>query len=310
MEGGDLFERTSDDLAMRIGRRRRDERPTPAIDPTPGPDDLVFSLAGTLQSPEAGAKLLATSVSFDQTPMSLWEAKDNYLVAYGLDSLHVVAIKAVTAAFPTIQSLPDERVLICGPGVADGSTNAWIFSSGGELQIEANIGDGFEQVLTTPAGSIWVGYLDEGVFGGSDPAHHGIVRFDDSLTPVWKYPLSSSHGAVEDCYALNVDGESALSCFFSHFPIVRISGDHMSGWTGAPTGANGLLSAGESALLFGGYSDERKRVVRLHLKADGSTKQIGRGVIRGLPSDLPVAPLCRGPEAHVFIGANWYRASI
>lgn len=295
---------------MRVGRRRRDKRSTTAVDTPLGPDDLDFALAGTLQSPSPSARLLATGVSFENAPIALWEVSDSYIVSYGLDGNLAMTTKPLDARFPTIQSLPGDRVLICESRVAGTSTNAWIFSADGQAQSTAHIGDGIAHVLTTPAGSIWVGYFDEGVYGGSEPARHGIVRFDDSLTPVWKYPFSSPHGPVDDCYTLNVDGESAVSCFYSDFPIVRVSGAQMSGWTGAPTGSHGLLQSGASVLLFGGYSEDRNRVVRLALKKDGTAEQTGRGVVRGVPTDVPVSRFCRGAEAHVFVGADWYRASM
>jgi len=274
------------------------------------PDDLIFALAGTLQSPSIGAHLVATGVSFDNAPIALWETSDSHIVSYGLNGDQAMTIAPVNARFPTIQSLPGDRVLICGTRVAANSMNAWIFSSDGEAQTAAHVGDGIAHVLTTPAGSIWVGYFDEGVYGGSEPARHGIVCFDDSLTPVWKYPFSSPHGPVDDCYTLNVNGESAVSCFYSDFPIVRVSGSQMSGWTGAPTGSYGLLQSGDSVLLFGGYSENRDRVVRLALKKDGTTEETGSGIVRGVPGDVPVSRFCRGPEAHLFVGAGWYRASM
>ena len=256
---------------MRLGRRRQGSQIVAGTDRLPGPDDLVFDSAGTLRPPEPSAKLLAIGVSFDQTPISLWEEDRTYIVSLGRDGDHVIATESVEARYPTIQSLPGNRVLICGRRVADGSPNA---------------------------------------YGGREPANHGIVRFDSSLTAVWKYPFSSPHGAVDDCYTLNVHGESAVSCFYSDFPIVRISGENLSGWTGAPTGAHGLLRSGESVLLFGGYSEDRDRVVRLRLQADGSTEETGRGVVLGVPSDVPGIRFCRGHEAHVFVGADWYRSSM
>jgi len=98
-------------------------------------------------------------------------------------------------------------------------------SSGKRTGRTLDLGDASEDVQTTADGHIWVSYFDEGVFG-SGISTAGLVCFDESGTPIFKYSeFAEKHNlpAVDDLYALNVvDSTETWFCYYSDFPLVRL----------------------------------------------------------------------------------------
>lgn len=85
------------------------------------------------------------------------------------DTAVVTEIAGLTVAFPTVQPLPGDRVLVVGarcrwlPGGPE--RNAVVYGPDGAVLGERTLGDGIEHVLTSRRGEVWVGYFDEGVYG-------------------------------------------------------------------------------------------------------------------------------------------------
>ncbi|GAA4974734.1 hypothetical protein GCM10023225_14830 [Kineococcus glutinatus] len=75
----------------------------------------------------------------------------------------------------------------------------------------AHLGDAIAHLLTTPSGAVWTSYFDEGVYADSGLNTRGLVRFGPDLSPQWLYPHPDEAGLpfIDDCYALNIDGEKA-----------------------------------------------------------------------------------------------------
>jgi hypothetical protein len=150
------------------------------------------------------------------------------------------AIADLEIAFPKVQPLPGDRTLIVGARCRwrpDGpERNAIVIDANGRREADGTLGDGVQEVLTTPSGMVWVGYFDEGVYGnygwgapGPEPVgSHGIVRFAPDLTVDWQYPYDAEGGAISDVYAMNVDAETVWSSYYTDFPIVRIAQDEVS----------------------------------------------------------------------------------
>ncbi len=99
-----------------------------------------------------------------------------------------------------------------------------VFDKRGNLLRTLDLGDASEHIQTTPDGQIWVGYFDEGVYGGGigsaglvcfDPQGIAMFQFDDFAK---RYELPF----IDDCYSLNVMGSSVLLSYYSDFPLVRI----------------------------------------------------------------------------------------
>jgi hypothetical protein len=118
-------------------------------------------------------------------------------------------------------------------------------------------------VRVSTSGHIWVAYFDEGVYGNrdwGDPGPcpigaSGLVRFTSDLEPDWHYPDQADHpwGAISDCYALNLDGDTAWACYSTDFPVVRIQDGTVTGWHNTIFyGSRALAVADTTVALYGG----------------------------------------------------------
>lgn len=227
-------------------------------------------------------------------------------------TVEVVRLDALDLTYCTVQPLPDARILVVGARARAGAPNAVVYDTSGQPVARGRLGDGIEHVQTTPTGRIWVGYFDEGVYGDDPIAHHGIARFTADLTPEWTYPYDTGHGIVDDCYALNVDGETAWAYYYSDFPIVRITEGTVTGWHTRTSGAHALCVAPDTVALVGGYGPDRDRLNLGYLGHDRH-EPISDWTL-ALPDDQPVPPdrhmVARGPDLHVFVDTAWYRLSL
>ncbi|MFA1544564.1 hypothetical protein [Actinomadura monticuli] len=230
-------------------------------------------------------------------------------------------------AHATVQPLPDGRVLAVGARARwnqDGpDLNAIIYSADGTTLAAETLGDGIEHVFTTRTGHVWVGYFDEGVYGnyGWGQADDrkpigscGLARFSPTLKADWRFPshVNNPWGAISDCYALNVDADTAWTCYYTDFPIVCVREGALTGWHGDGAAAKALITDGSRIALYGGYGAARDRLVAGHL-ADGRMR--GTGEYRVVLSDgqkLPRDALVvgRGPDLHILTHTDWYRLDL
>lgn len=174
--------------------------------------------------------------------------------------------------FPMVDRLADGRWLLAHPRAWQGENNAFIYSASGTQEASLHLGDGIEELLCAPDGSIWVGYFDEGIFGsqnddGSWPVSTGgIVQFTPSGDVRWSLRDSADAPSVDDCYAMTLNGVTPWACYYSDFPIVRIADNAPKVWTNSVTGAKALAIAGDVALLAGGYGDDEDRLAVVRLR--------------------------------------------
>jgi hypothetical protein len=230
-------------------------------------------------------------------------------------------------AHPSVQPLPDGRVLVVGARCRwrpDGpDRNAIVYDSTGTMLAEQTFGDGIEHVQTTCRGEIWVGYFDEGVFGNygwgkadSDPplGASGLIRFTTALTPEWHYPshVAKTWGPIDDCYALNVDGDAVWTCYYTDFPIVRIQNDTVTGWHNDIAGAKALAVGDSRVALYGGYGPDHDRLVVGVLGDDrfdvtGEYRLVQPG---GQPLPATAEVLGRGSDLHILTDDSWLRLDI
>ena len=100
------------------------------------------------------------------------------------------------------------------------------YDHAGRSGMVLDLGDASNDVQTTRGGKIWVSYFDEGVYGRGIGSQNGLVCFDASGTPIFKYfDFAKQHSLpfIDDCYALNVvDDEEIWISYYSHFPLVSI----------------------------------------------------------------------------------------
>lgn len=103
---------------------------------------------------------------------------------------------------------------------------AAVYDRSGRYQRSLNVGDASNDLQTTPGGKIWVSYFDEGVYGSGVGSQQGVVCFDSSGRPIFKYfDFAEQNGLpfIDDCYAMNVVNEDEVwLSYYSDFPLVCI----------------------------------------------------------------------------------------
>lgn len=227
-------------------------------------------------------------------------------------------------AHPHLDALPGGGYLVVGSRCRwrpDGpEENAWIVDGDGHLQRSGTLGDGIEHMGTTPAGQVWVGYSDEGIFGnygwgsvGGPPpiGWAGLVRFDDGLEPVWRFPTDLEAGAIADCYALNVVGEEAWACYYTDWPIVQVRGDGVVAWRNDVDGASAMLVDDGTVVLVGGYPGARERLAIGRLGA-GSVDWVGVARLAGPDGDEPPTGTLvgRADQLHLVTSHGWFKLDV
>jgi hypothetical protein len=284
---------------------------------------------GVLEPPIDGDELVTASVGPDGAAVALWAAapdRQRMVAPFGSRSASAkaaarrpaavrvtVAGRVVSAVvhrvrFPQVQLLPDGAILVASQrgGVAE------VFDADGRPLRQGSLLDGIQHVLATASGHLWVGYFDQGVYGDDPVAHHGIVRFTPGLDPDWTYPLDIGVGPVDDCYALNVDGEAAWAYYYSSFPIVCITDGSVTAWRTEVAGATGLLAAADACALLGGYGLADSDRLVIGQLANGRYEIIDELRLT-LPGGEPMPTasfVCRGPDLHVFVDRSWYRLAL
>lgn len=136
----------------------------------------------------------------------------------------------VDSAFPFVQPLPNEEILIVGARCRYGSDgnhekNATVYDPDGTIRRQFVLGDGINGVQTTTDGMIWVSYFDEGVCGnlGWDKpiGAAGLVCFDSTGQIAWEFQPPAGVDVITDCYAFNVAKDSVWACYYTRIPCCK-----------------------------------------------------------------------------------------
>ncbi len=125
------------------------------------------------------------------------------------------------------QRLPDGGYALASSRSRVGEKNLHLFDDLGRFQTSFAIGDGIEHLAVDGRGRIWVGYFDEGIFGGDPLSSHGLSRFDQSgkLEYQWDY---EKNGQIADCDALTLDEKGrAWVCPYSRNFVAIITDDEV-----------------------------------------------------------------------------------
>ncbi|WP_344114243.1 hypothetical protein [Kribbella alba] len=208
-----------------------------------------------------------------------------------------------------VQSLPEGRLLLAAARRSDGAApNAEVWSDGGELLLTGDLGDAIEELMTTPAGSVWVGYFDEAL-GGSGPQGHGLARFTPDLSPDWLYPINAGLPPVFDCYTLNVHAERAYICPYTDFHLISIADGKAVDLGVAPhRSAHGLLMRGGEGAFLGGWGPEYDLVTPIRITREG-VETFGSQCRIVMPDGTEAQGLrytFRGDTLHAFHRGTWY----
>lgn len=262
-----------------------------------------------------------------------------------------IEVDGCTAYEPEVERLADGGVLIVGSsctlrrkvarplegGAAfvpyddlyEAELNALRYDARGVLRGRSCLGTCISHVQVSPAGHVWVGYNDMGIYGntgwgetGGPPpiGQAGLLRFDMDWAIRWRYEeppgTPATLGFMADCESLTLagdEGETAFACFYSDFPVARCPQEgHARLWAtgGAVSGATALAVAGDTvAVVFDGYRgpqrvltgriDERDlelRDERIHpITLSGAKKPLARSRVRG-----------RGPRLAALIDGVWH----
>ena len=294
-------------------------------DLTDGAEGRVFGVSATANG--HGLAIVGSLDDWNRTNASGADARAPYPATFiehdGQGVLRTIRLDAVPVPFPMVQTLPGGEVLVISSRsdrYPDGTFehNAFVYDERGTLRRTFTLGDGIEHVQTTTAGSIWVGYLDEGVFGDSDIASTGIVVFDSDGQVSWRFEPRGEIPYIDDCYALNVAENETWAYYFRDFPIVRIAHGELTGWRSSVSGAKALAVDRDRVLLTGGYS-RPDRVVLATLtgtpganKLDGQVDQVSEFTLRASDGTAlrQATVIGRGGTLHTFNGPDWYRVDV
>nr|BFE60568.1 hypothetical protein GCM10020063_050940 [Dactylosporangium thailandense] len=273
---------------------------------------MPASPTGTLREPEA------VGVGPDGTALAVWRFREDgsrkQVTRHAAGRRRVIGSVDVESDLRVsfVQPLPEGRVLLAAARARSGEANAEVWTDAGELQHRSYLGDAIEDLLATPSGKVWTSYFDEAM-GGSGPEGHGLARFNSDLTIDWLYPLNSGLPYISDCYALNVDGETAHFCPYSSFHILSANGAEVTDWGPSPyRSAHHLLRHGPDLALIRGVGPEYDIATMLRISSNDQPQMGGQCRVV-LPDGMETSRLrylARGGELDAFIRSIWYHTDL
>ncbi|MFC9894608.1 hypothetical protein ACFVMC_13045 [Nocardia sp. NPDC127579] len=140
-------------------------------------------------------------------------------------------------------------------------------------------GDAIAQLLTDPAGRIWISYFDEATF--AFPQSNGTweigfligaARWDSLDSPAWfAFDDTGSQVSWCDCYAINVGRNRTYACPYPEFAVVEMDSDGvLSINQNLITRCTGLVVSGSSFGFFEQHDEPESRwVIRRGRLQDG-----------------------------------------
>lgn len=144
----------------------------------------------------------------DDTVRSPIGPYDAVVVTVGDGRPYTTQLSSVRARFPMIDALPDGGFVIADARRHRGDgEQVQVFGPPGRASCAFAVGDGIEHFLTDEAGTLWVGYFDEGII--YDPlSAPGLRSWSSAGVPL----TQGAAGPILDCYALNVDRRAVWAC--------------------------------------------------------------------------------------------------
>ncbi|WP_372672235.1 hypothetical protein [Amycolatopsis kentuckyensis] len=185
--------------------------------------------------------------------------------------------------------------------------NGRVLDGAGRVVAAFHAGDGIEDLVTGPAGEIWISYFDEAVIG--DRHHPGLIRWTAAGEPAWWAVDDPIRLSWMDCYALNVGERRTWAVPYTEVPLVEVGGDGIRSVRRCPISrVRGVALSGAEAIFLalagqpGGYFHH---LVPARLTADE--------VVPEPPVSLDVPDggtlqrwVCRGDRMWLQFGDTWY----
>jgi len=188
-----------------------------------------------------------------------------------------ILIEGETFHYSYVQPLGEELLLVGARcyyyGRDNYDLNAAVFSHEGRPQRRFLLGDGIQDVQTTPGGLIWTSFFDEGVFGNygweRPVGESGLIAWDRNGIRVF----TNSEADIADCYALNVvSDEQVWVYYYADFKLCALSGPadrpNVSFLDPNRSGSALIVTDGYRFLMDNGYH-ERDRYTLLRQEEPG-----------------------------------------
>lgn len=249
---------------------------------------------------------------------SMPSAKPFKLAIFSEGALRWIDLPPCDVAFPQVEIFPDGRILLAAArcawrGPEDFDRNGVIINpaSGGVERIL--LGDGIADLAIDALGRIWVGYIDEGVFGNfgwshpgpPGPGQGGLVCFNDRGEALWCFNRADGEAAIDECYAMNATRDEIWIYYYSDFKICHVGSDFFETfYTPEDVSGSGALTVSKTAVLLSSQYQESRDTFHLlrrvgdqlaapqplHIKLpNGASMEraqiIGRGQILNILSD-------------------------
>ncbi|MFF8970925.1 hypothetical protein [Streptomyces sp. NPDC014995] len=141
-------------------------------------------------------------------------------------SAYATELSAVLPGCRLLEALPDGGFVLAAGRSARDEEHVQVFDALGRSTWTFRVGDGISHFLADEAGDLWVGYFDEGIYGGDELSVPGLRRWSSTGEPLWAFRrLPEMDDGIDDCYALNVSGRVAWACHYPRFPLLEIHAD-------------------------------------------------------------------------------------
>lgn len=241
---------------------------------------------------------------------------DDLLVSIFDGDTETDTVTMPSGAHPVVDRMSDGRWIVADAGASGNERNGRIYAADGRKECEICLGDGIENLLCSPDGTIWVGYFDEGIFKGANKdgrwpvSTGGIVQFDVTGTPLWSFNNQRRDSYwVSDSYAMTLSGAELWACFYDEFPIARICNDQLKFWPNSVNGASAMAVGDNMVALGGGYNTDANCITIVKLEAKSSHKF---GALRFTLGDESRPRLLqgRGDTLHIVSNGLWYKIAV
>ncbi|GAA2430154.1 hypothetical protein GCM10010191_49570 [Actinomadura vinacea] len=120
--------------------------------------------------------------------------------------------------------------------------------------------------------------------------------------------IYSADGTALAAEALSVDADTAWTCYYTDFPIVRVHEEALTGWHGGGAAANALITDGSRIALYGGYGADRDHLVAG--RPDAEHRRMPGRTPGGQKLPVDALVIGRGPDLHILTYADWYRLDL